>query len=1037
MLGRIALACVGAWSAAVSGFAHAAALEFALHLSDGPLPERLSDFQRQTGVELLYDSEVIREVRSPAVSGQLTTEVALRQLLSDSDLVVRRATSGAWIIERPATAPLERQDATVAEILVVGHRTQNADIRRTEDDVQPYKVAKRDEILRAHRDNIDQFISSRITSNTTIVPSIAVQNADVNSSIDLRGLGALDTVVLVDGRRMPSIPDPDNGFKQSDLNAIPLHAIERIEVLTGTAGGIHGFGALGGVVNVVLDRDFKGLELFTTQGISSRGDSRRQSVEAKLGHAFQDGATNFTVFAAHQELDTPRVADRDFNARDRRRTFEVAPDHYPGLFLDANAIQVFSVLGVDPDSGEYVIHPNLSFKPEFGGGTLGSDHTYLPIGMSGERAPLVAALTEHAGEVSYALPDDVANGELGSNPQADSVIANLRHRFESGSEAYVDAVLLRSRGQSVNATESARLRMFQGTAFIAPDSPANPFDQYISVSWPITGLETSVRKQLDNRRYTAGFEMALPFDWRGTAEASFGSLTYFSRSFDEFPLSGISYILFGDPSDLDTNPFGDWDTFHGLATDNVFRTTETHQFHTRFRAQSLRLAGPLFETRAGASTATFLVERRSERVPAGTYSFFLDNGVNSATTVFSSRTRSAITESLYGELRSPLVDDTARFGLLRGLELQLAVRHDRQVNQFVRDISVPAADAEIIDAAFTGTTYTFGAKILPTRWLMLRGSFATGEQPPPLADLVEFEPFTTTTLGPADPKRAGTDLGADGPYDLLLGGNSKLRTARATTVYFGAVLTPAGAEGPRFSLDYSRIHRARDVNPAYDISEILAHEDDWPERVLRAPLTDADRANGYTGGRVEVLDGRQKNDATHDVEVFDASVEWPFELFGGRMRFYADATYQKLNDTRSRFKDVVHWAGYIDGPLKRRANGGFDWSARQLTVGGNLQYFGSTLIFGHNFLLGPDETSIPIQGSSRIPSQTYLDLYGSWRFATQNLGPVEELKLDFGVVNVLDKAPPRETYSLEFGPGYSRYGDPRMRRFELGISCRF
>jgi hypothetical protein len=321
---------------------------------------------------------------------------------------------------------------------------------------------------------------------------------------------------------------------------------------------------------------------------------------------------------------------------------------------------------------------------------------------------------------------------------------------------------------------------------------------------------------------------------------------------------------------------------------------------------------------------------------------------------------------------------------------------------------------------------------------MLRGSYATGKQPPPSAHLVEIDPFThgpDFTLGP-DPKRGGNALGSEGEFLLERAGNAQLAMSRASTLFFGAVFTPRGEDGPRFALDYSRIRRTRDL-AEYSSNEILAHEDAWPERVRRAPLTDEDRANGYTGGRVELIDTRVTNDGGLQVDAFDLRTEWPLRFFGGRLRLYADATYQKRNVRTARFQPDVLVTGLRDGPLQRRANGGLDWARGPLTVGANLQYFSSHLIFSWQSLGITDEESVVIQGSSRVPSQTYLDLYGSWQVPTAALGGLADLTLDLGVVNVLDKAPPREHYYLTFGPGYSRYGDPRMRRFELVLSARF
>ncbi|HLA71191.1 MAG TPA: TonB-dependent receptor [Steroidobacteraceae bacterium] len=1036
MFGRTVVAVLSAWALILPSLARADALEFPVSISDGPLFAGLKALESQTGIELLYDGNVVREFRSPAVVGTLTTEAALQQLLSETELTLRRASSGAWIIERRTTPPLAQQDAAVAEILVVGRRTQNADIRRSEEDVQPYVVATQEEIVRAHRDNIDQFISSRVTSNTTIIPSVASQSADIRSSIDLRGMGALDTIVLVDGRRMPSIPEWAVGFRQADLNAIPLHAIERIEILTGTAGGIHGFGALGGVVNVVLDRDVDGLEFHTTQGISSRGDSRLRGMEVRFGHSFNEGATDFMLSASHQELDTILVEDRGFAARDRRRTNEFAPDYIPTQFPNGTGITVRGVIGFDPDTGELILNPNLTFKPEFGGGALGSNLTHLPIGFSGDAAALAAALQQHAGELDLSVPVSEARSDLGANPQSDALFANFRHRFESGWEAYADAVKLRSRGGSFGQLGSSRILTYSGAAFMAPESPANPFNEYVNVAYPIDGLETGLRKQVDNARYTAGIEGGLPLGWRGTAEATWGELRFFSSAADDTAPLGVSFILFGDESDLETNPLGDWDAFHRLLLTDVLRFREDGEFKTQFRTQSLRLAGPVFSTRAGPTTLTLLAERRSERLPESIETVSAGFDSTPTTTVFRGDPRSRVTRSIYGELRSRLVDESAAVPMLRGLELQLAIRRDDQEDDFPTSPSLP--DSPIVHTRFAGTAYTAGAKVSPTSWLMLRASYATGRQPPPFASLTDE--FSGTfdsdlTAGP-DPKRGGAPIGSESEGTYFYGGNPDLEMARASTLFIGAVVTPGGLDGPTFALDYSRIRRTRDVR-ANTLEHIVANEDQWPNRVTRAPLTDADRANGFTGGLVETIDTRQSNDGAVDVDAFDLRAEWPLSFLDGQLRLYADATYHKRNVRKQRFLEDVPMAGYLNGPLKRRANGGFDWSKNQLTVGANLQYFGSTLIFDHEPFGLPDEERVLLQGSARIPSQSYLDLYGSLRLPVRNLGPVDSFTLDLGIINVLDKAPPREHYGFTLGPAYSRYGDARMRRFELGLSCHF
>jgi outer membrane receptor protein involved in Fe transport len=1031
MFGRAIVAILSLSALTLSGLARADALEFPLSIADGPLPIGLKSLEIQTGIELLYDGNVVREFRSPAVVGNLNAEAALQQMLSETDLTVRRASSGAWIIERRTTPPLAQQDAAVAEILVVGRRSQNADIRRFENDVQPYVVATKAEIVRAHRDNIDQFFTSRITANTAVVPSHASQNGDTMSNINLRGLGTENTLVLVDGRRMPGIPASSIGLRQSDVNPIPLHAIERIEVLTGSAGGIHGFGALGGVVNVVLDRDVDGFDVYLTQGISSRSDARRHDIEARFGKTFGDGATDLVLFGAHSESETVRVGDRGYAVRDRRQTFAAAPQYYPHDYAYGNSINVRSFFRFNEETGEIIVNPDLIFKPEFGGAALGSNLTFLPAGFSGSPGDLVASLTENAGQLDFSIPDSETQDDLGSNPQSSSLFANIRHRFSERWEAYADAIVLRSRGESDGGSLSSPLR--EGNAFIAPESPANPFTDYIDVYFPIEGLDEHAQRRVESTRYTAGVEGQF-LDWRGTVEASWGRFDYDATASIEGNVRAFSIFLSGDPADPDVNPFGDWAALQRAIGGPDSTTSHATESHTRFRTQSLRVAGPVFNTSAGPATLSLLAERRSEDVPAYVEIVTRESEGTTTTVETPFASRSSATTSYYAELKSRLFDENAT-PALREFELQLAVRRDQRHDDFRRDTR--DANSELIRTDFTGTAYTAGAKISPTPWLMLRGSYSTGKQPPTLTSMIELPPLTRTSSSTEDPKRGGTALGTDGSYLLRIGGDSTLKTVRAGTVFLGAVVTPTGRDGPTFAFDYSRIRRTRDVQSLFE-DDVVAHEDLWPDRIGRAPLSDTDRASGFTAGRITAVDIRYANGGELEVDSYDLRAEWPLAFLGGRLRLYADATYHKRNVQKQMFQPDVVWSGYREGPLMRRANGGFDWSTERLTVGANLQYFGSSRIVQQGGVRAPgEELYVEIQGSPRIASQSYLDLNATWRVPSQGIGSLEGLTLDFGIVNVLDHAPPRESRSISFGPGYSRYGDARQRRFELGLSVHF
>lgn len=95
------------------------------------------------------------------------------------------------------------------------------------------------------------------------------------SSANLRGLGADATLTLLNGHRLPY----DSALQGVDISAIPLAAVDRIEILPDGASAIYGSDAVGGVVNVVLRRDFEGVTTSAQVGASTAGGNWRQQAD--------------------------------------------------------------------------------------------------------------------------------------------------------------------------------------------------------------------------------------------------------------------------------------------------------------------------------------------------------------------------------------------------------------------------------------------------------------------------------------------------------------------------------------------------------------------------------------------------------------------------------------------------------------------------------------------------------------------------------------------------------------------------------------
>ncbi|NQD38729.1 TonB-dependent receptor [Permianibacter sp. IMCC34836] len=97
------------------------------------------------------------------------------------------------------------------------------------------------------------------------------------ATVSLRGLGSDRTLVLVDGRRTSKSPLIGSS---SDLNSIPLAAVERIEILSDGASAVYGSDAIGGVVNIITRKDFNGVEFRFGEGrpTAEGGDTEESSM---------------------------------------------------------------------------------------------------------------------------------------------------------------------------------------------------------------------------------------------------------------------------------------------------------------------------------------------------------------------------------------------------------------------------------------------------------------------------------------------------------------------------------------------------------------------------------------------------------------------------------------------------------------------------------------------------------------------------------------------------------------------------------------
>ncbi|WP_242124514.1 TonB-dependent receptor [Sphingobium sp. Sx8-8] len=122
------------------------------------------------------------------------------------------------------------------------------------------------------------------------------------AAVSLRGLGVSSTLVLVDGLRSTNFPISDDGHNSYvDLNSIPFSLVERIEVLKDGASSTYGADAIGGVVNLILKKQFTGIAGSAEAGAASAGDAGHQRLSLTAGYGdYQESGFNVYINGEYQ-----------------------------------------------------------------------------------------------------------------------------------------------------------------------------------------------------------------------------------------------------------------------------------------------------------------------------------------------------------------------------------------------------------------------------------------------------------------------------------------------------------------------------------------------------------------------------------------------------------------------------------------------------------------------------------------------------------------------------------------------------------------
>lgn len=319
------------------------------------LRDALNDWAQQTGNQLM--AEIKGEFIAPKIEGKLTAQEALDRLLQgtpltyqwmgerlvavkEKSLVVpaalqstsKEGKQGPFQVTKLSGDETREWRLTASDPVVAQNSSGASSARRSRGAESAVEELEEIVVTGTHIRGVSnstapvtildkEYIESTGISTTTALIASLPQNfalanqSGVNlpgvsssetqgSSINLRGVGEGTTLILLNGRRMAP------GFLGAavDISALPLTAIERVEVLTDGASAVYGSDAIGGVVNFVLRRNFDGAETRLRTGWAD-GISEERLSQA-LGHAWDSG--NALVSFEYYHRDLLRVGDRDW-----------------------------------------------------------------------------------------------------------------------------------------------------------------------------------------------------------------------------------------------------------------------------------------------------------------------------------------------------------------------------------------------------------------------------------------------------------------------------------------------------------------------------------------------------------------------------------------------------------------------------------------------------------------------------------------------------------------------------------------------------
>ena len=957
------------------------------------------------------------------------------------------------------------------EILVTGSRLKQDPNRSA----LPLQIVTTQELQRNGLSSPEQLISflaangngaDNLASNSDVT-SGAQRGTNGLSAANLRGQGSASTLVLLNGRRVAA-----HGLTGSavDVNQIPFAAIDRVEVLKDGASAIYGTDAIGGVINFITKKDFKGISLSGFTDITQLGDSPIYRLSGTVG--FGDLTTqHFNIMGAVSQSWNGALYGNE-------RKFVNGGQPNRGLSIDTRGTPIATAFPINPTAAGVGITQNGTLL----GGTTG---TTL---LSNLVFPGTTTLA-NGGINVLDLPGGAGCGSFdGGLAYDDALWANASARYACAYDTGRAAVLqqplrtLTYYGRGTLQLGSHEL-FAEVTGSNAKSSKRFSENQYsannttLPIAYPLNSLTAATYNDIYSK-IAAVFPAIIPnygkpiaFRYRciecgvrdyttttktlrgalGASGPLFDGWTYdtgasYARSESSSILgggyqyrgtfasaaaataSGIAGAISGgaDPR-APTAPGATAPGIVGLFNSgilNPFSLTQSAAALAGLQAISARgvtLYGGKYEVKQADGS----VSGELFRLPGGMMQLAL--GVDYRRETYTFNGSAAATINMPDIFNAAFDNANA-----------LTAKH-RDVKAAYAEISIPilkmlelSLAGRIDDYSGFGTTTNpkVTAKFTPADWLLLRASYNEGFRVPTFNQI-----FNGTTQSPnpgntrVDPTTCASGVvnsavagcAAITP-DTLTGGNLNLGPETSKQYGGGVVLQPSRHFSA--SVDYWNIAVENTIG-ALTLDQLLSNIRFFPDRVLR------------TNGVITLLDLRADNIGSRRTSGLDVTLRGSVDALGGQFTAGLDGT--RLLKKKEKLQPNAPYANVM-GVFTFTGDLGLKWKHNAF-----ITYTRDNLTFSLSQIYRSGYTNQVLPGIAngtvtRPDVDPRVNAYILYN-ASAGIRLKDGLNLTFGVRNLFDKDPPFAiTYDSNTGAGSSwepRVADPRGRSFTMQAEVKF